>query len=912
MVLLFVVVGILLLSTGLYRFLTILFTRPSTQEGRDLLTAIEDMVLPMGSFPSRLLYPWRSTPNRYNSSLLPPTSNSGSEQEAVPALAEPPHIQNRTKEIPILSVTPLTTIEIEPSVDATSPAVNDVLAKFHIFENEIRGLIDPKGIHSPQSKLTKELVSDTINKYAEDVKGLRRDCAKGKEEFEKGKEEFEKGKEEFERSAQDHKTKYQELERDHNLLSREKEREKESYLQLESKNECLKIQIEEKIQIKEDAERRADNAEQLANARVQKRIDEVKVGLEQNKKAAVDKVKQERDSAILAKRKVESELVEARSEVNVLEEQQKTAAKENTAILNQYEESLKQKCLAVTTSEQLAKLAERNLQAFKNKKLMKDSVKITSLQKQLRESNDLVKSLEPWKTKAENHEPIYQRLTENLTNKADEIREAKDHIINRLELNISGLQRDMATDEVTIHRQHSKIAKLKSGKELQELKSKLEQAKKQLKDAELETEKLRKDHRTGEAKSKQDAENALIKTASQHERDKKIAVDTAVHQAEMAAAERAAEAKQEYEQCTSLAVKEAMEIAAAEAAKKEQQYAVDKRAAVDDAMKNAAVEAETKWQQYALAMRAQAENATKKAEAEIQSKAAAEVEEQAARETEMDIAPDPESDAVLMAEVEDALKKEQQHQDEIAEKVKNAVDKALENANQLHQQAVQFAVQAAKINHEKEKNDLIAAKEAAESAQLAQDVADHQTSNNPIDLTLAATEADEASKLLDEVVKNGMAMGTVEYTVLRKLVEIRVGLRNVKVTLQTPHAPTETSHYEDILRGLRLEGSVLERLESETNHKLLARQGRLANERLKKVAEILETSGVQKDAILQALIGPRRQVAPIRGLKRPMQSKKPKVDDSQPSAEFPPTPSAKPKADNRPPFASILKAVQNS
>ena len=886
LVVLLVVISILLLFTGFGRFLMILFTRPSTQETRDFLTAIEDMVLPMGSFPSRLLSPWSSTPNPYNSIPMPPTSNSESKQEAVPSLAEPTHIHNRTKEIPILSVTPLTTIEIEPSVDPTSLAVNDVSAEFHNFENEIRGLIDPKGI---QSKRTKELVADMINTHAEDVNGLRRDWAKEKEEFE--------------RDAQEHETRIHELERDHNILSREKELEKENSLQLANRNKCLENQIEEKILDKLDAETKADNAEQVANAKAQERIYEVQFDLRQKNKVAGDKIKQERDSAILAKRKAETELVEARSEVHVLEERQKTAAKENSTIFNRYEKNLKQKCLAVTTSEQLAELAERNLQAFKNEKLMKHSVEIASLQKQLRESNDLAKSLEPWKTKAENHERVYQRLEEKLTNSADEIREEKDHIINRLKSVVSGHEQIMATDEATINRQGRKIAKLKSGKEMQELKSKLEQAKKQLTDAELETEKLRRDLKTGEAKSKQDAEDALVKIASQHEENKRIAVNHAIHQAQMAAAEKAAEEKREYEQRISLAVREAKEIATVEAA--------------------------TKWQQYELAMRVDAENATKKAVAETERKmkaenTAAEVGKQAAKETEMDIAPDPEPDAEMMEELDKAV----EHQNEIAKAVKDAVEKAQESANQLHQnekaKAVQYAVQVAKFNHEKEKNELIAAKEAAESALLAQeapdemtqakssDVADHQTSNNPIDLTLAATEADEASKLLDEVAKKGMAMDTFEYGVLRKLVDIRVALHNVKVTLQTPHAPTEPSHYEDILRGSRLEESVLERLEIETNHKTLVRQGRLANERSRKVAEILATSGVQKDAILQALIGPRRQVAPIRGLKRPMQSKKPKVDDSQPSVDVPPTPSAKPKADNRPPFASIIKAVQNS
>ena len=53
----------------------------------------------------------------------------------------------------------------------------------------------------------------------------------------------------------------------------------------------------------------------------------------------------------------------------------------------------------------------------------------------------------------------------------------------KMRVTLGGLRRSMAADEATINRQHGEISKLKSGKELQELKSKLEQAKKQLKDA---------------------------------------------------------------------------------------------------------------------------------------------------------------------------------------------------------------------------------------------------------------------------------------------------------------------------------------------------------------------------------------------------------------------------------------------
>ena len=59
-----------------------------------------------------------------------------------------------------------------------------VSGKIHAFENEIRGLIDPEAIHSPQSKRTIDLITDKMNKNAvvvEDMIGKRK--KRGSNEF---------------------------------------------------------------------------------------------------------------------------------------------------------------------------------------------------------------------------------------------------------------------------------------------------------------------------------------------------------------------------------------------------------------------------------------------------------------------------------------------------------------------------------------------------------------------------------------------------------------------------------------------------------------------------------------------------------------------------------------------------------
>ena len=93
--------------------------------------------------------------------------------------------------------------------------------------------------------------------------------------------------------------------------------------------------------------------------------------------------------------------------MNLLKEQQKKIAQPSRNI---YMECLRRRNLAVTTFKQLIELAERNLQSCRNEKSTKDSDEVANLKKQLRESNDFAKSLEPWKTKAENHERMCQRL----------------------------------------------------------------------------------------------------------------------------------------------------------------------------------------------------------------------------------------------------------------------------------------------------------------------------------------------------------------------------------------------------------------------------------------------------------------------------------------------------------------------
>ncbi|KAF6220707.1 hypothetical protein HO133_003140 [Letharia lupina] len=95
LVLILSILVILLLITAWDHTLALPFLNPSRREVRDLLVAVEDLLLPMGSFPSKLLQPWvptvkecRSRPTALTLSHNPTPAEEGSEP-STPASTEP-------------------------------------------------------------------------------------------------------------------------------------------------------------------------------------------------------------------------------------------------------------------------------------------------------------------------------------------------------------------------------------------------------------------------------------------------------------------------------------------------------------------------------------------------------------------------------------------------------------------------------------------------------------------------------------------------------------------------------------------------------------------------------------------------------------------------------------------------------
>lgn len=83
LLLVFSIAILLLLFTAFDSYVALPFLSPSKHESRDLLVAIQDLLLPMGSFPSNLLHPWASkfTTCRSTDGALSSSSNETSAED---------------------------------------------------------------------------------------------------------------------------------------------------------------------------------------------------------------------------------------------------------------------------------------------------------------------------------------------------------------------------------------------------------------------------------------------------------------------------------------------------------------------------------------------------------------------------------------------------------------------------------------------------------------------------------------------------------------------------------------------------------------------------------------------------------------------------------------------------------------
>ena len=130
LLLVFSIALILLLLTALDSYVALPFLSPSRREVRDLLVAIQDLLLPMGSFPSNLLHPWASrfeTCRSFDGALPSSSKATPAEDMSMPILVsrliEPSSDDSVSKRLATPASTEHPPSESGPKTIATPPPI---------------------------------------------------------------------------------------------------------------------------------------------------------------------------------------------------------------------------------------------------------------------------------------------------------------------------------------------------------------------------------------------------------------------------------------------------------------------------------------------------------------------------------------------------------------------------------------------------------------------------------------------------------------------------------------------------------------------------------------------------------------------------------------------------------------------
>ena len=226
---------------------------------------------------------------------------------------------------------------------------------------------------------------------------------------------------------------------------------------------------------------------------------------------------------------------------------------------------------------------------------------------------------------------------------------------------------------------------------------------------------------------------------------------------------------------------------------------------------------------------------------------------------------------------EHAEKKEEQHKQESKDAVQKAVKKALEDARQSHQQQLEderkssreAQVKATKIQNEmRTEIDVLKShvKQGAESKSA--DAASAQPGVDVEELIVQTREADEANKILLEIGRNGIAQDAVEHVVVQELSNAKLALYNLKCVLRKRGLDVVKDELVFVISSGKVDEQNIQQLNT-TTWKELVKQAMWAQVRLRKVEDILATtSDLQKDSILEAINAPNREIRKARGPKR--------------------------------------------
>ncbi len=554
LLILFIAVTLLVL-TAFDRIFALPFSHSSKREVRNLLVGLEDLLLPMGSFPSKLLHPWASAAENYRSNtnsipLFPettptegasksnvtPTSNEPTPREGrskpthpdeiffdsleylqasndnthidVPGVGVPFPIQDEA-EIKFLrgasifvgegedqrleeDTTTMVKAE-EPQEEDSTAAIEEVSTETQSFEKAICDLVDPEGSYGRDLQKIIELVAGTIERQTKAEDRLRCETTRFQRALEDQANEWKDKRGVFDRVINGQNAKLRLTQDEIGDLRDEKEKLTSEKGGCKAKYDRMKDQFNTKLRRLNADREEAEKAAKSAEAGVEGRIGELKKRYNKEKSDAQKTNDHERNTILCSKRMVEDGLTNARIQATVSQQQHDTEIRNKDGTIKQLNTAVRQLELAATVPEMFAASAEKGFQKQLNGLCKAKDEEIDTLKVQLREFEGEIKRLEGLKAQAEVAVRNHERLSDSLKDELTTLRGEKKHIVEGLKLDKSGLKRTVEANEIRINRQERRITELESGKRVSSLERLLGETKKQLHNQKRENEKTKED-----------------------------------------------------------------------------------------------------------------------------------------------------------------------------------------------------------------------------------------------------------------------------------------------------------------------------------------------------------------------------------------------------------------------------------
>ena len=491
----------LLLFTALNWALSFAIFDPSRHDVRNLLVALEDLALPMGSFPVNILHPWTSTDPGHHS--VPTSTVPEQTAAAAPPLVYqlhllPPQQYHLHPAAPPLSVLPAA--DLAPQLyerfqdsrsqdeDCTA-AVDELRTKSLAFEKDIRKRVDPQGKTGLDLQNLAKLVAEVVKQHSKAEQTLEEKV----KESRRAEKKLWKGQIKL-WSNENHKLRTENYERyAENVAWKGKlQRRTKEY-----NNRLTKLNAEKLF---------AERTEEEALAKVEDRINVVKDKYERRMVTLEDKSFQEKNSLICSARMDKDKL---RNELRLAEQQEKQCQddlKDKDTAISWLQAKLKKSELTATISVERADSTEEDRKRQLEAQRKENEKIVQTLNTQLRESKLEVISLKRWEATGKGRQAKIEQLSKQLSEQIQDARENRENIRKDKDLEISRRDRAIQTHEAEIERLRGVITSLEAGEEIQILRSQLRENEKQLEESRAKAKKLEGSNKARDKKISQGVE----------------------------------------------------------------------------------------------------------------------------------------------------------------------------------------------------------------------------------------------------------------------------------------------------------------------------------------------------------------------------------------------------------------------